>query len=114
TAQTPPAPAKGAPAAPAEKKAPPADKAPAPAPAPTADKAAPPKPAEAPAELAEFAKNMGGSWKCTGQAEIGGQMMDVKATITHKVDPNLNKFWVATSFTGTAGKLPPMKFSGYT
>jgi hypothetical protein len=57
---------------------------------------------------------MNGAWKCVGQAEIGGQMMDVKATITHKVDTNLNKFWIQTAFVGTAGKLPPMKFTGYT
>lgn len=110
-AQTPPA--KGAPAVPpeAKKAPPPAEKAPAP---PAADKpATPPKPPEAPAELADFAKNMSGTWKCTGQAELGGTMMDVKATITHKIDPNLNKFWVQTNFTGTAGKLPPFKFVGY-
>jgi hypothetical protein len=123
-AQTPPA--KGAPAVPAAEKkapppaadakkpAPPADKAAPPAEKAAAEKMAPPKPPEAPAELADMAKNMAGSWKCTGQAELGGQMMDVKATITHKVDPNLNKFWINTSFTGTAGKLPPFKFFGYT
>jgi len=118
SAQTPPA--KGAPAVPAaEKKAPPpaADKA-APAaikaPVPTTpEKTMPPKPPEAPAELTDFAKGMGGTWKCTGQAELGGQMMDVKATITHKVDPNLNKFWVVSNFVGTAGKMPPFKFTGY-
>ena len=110
-AQTPPA--KGAPAVPPEaKKAPPADK---PAAPPAADqKMPPPKPPEAPAELAEFAKGMAGTWKCTGTAELGGQMMDVKATITHKVDPNLNKFWIQTSFSGGAAKMPPFKFAGYT
>jgi hypothetical protein len=119
TAQTPPA--KGAPAVPAaEKKAPPpaADaKKPAP-PAPTTDKpATPPKPAEAPPELADFAKKMGGTWKCTGQAEVMGQMIDVNATITHKVDATLNKFWIQTSFSGSAAKMPkapPMKSLWYT
>jgi hypothetical protein len=111
-AQNPPA--KGAPAVPtAEKKAaPPADAA---KKAPPADeKAAPPKPAEPAQELKDMAKGMAGTWKCTGQAEIMGQMIDVKATITNKVDPTLGAFWINTQFVGTAPKMPPMKSSWYT
>jgi hypothetical protein len=45
---------------------------------------------------------------------MGGQMQDVKASISFKVEPTLNKFWVQGSFTGTAGKMPPFKFTSYT
>ncbi|HEY5947800.1 MAG TPA: DUF1579 family protein [Kofleriaceae bacterium] len=114
-AKTPAAPpaapaAKGAPAATPAKGAPavPGDKAPAVKPA------EPPKPPEAPAELAAMAKNMAGTWKCTGQADMGGQMNDVKATITFKVEPTLNKFWMQANFVGTAGKMPPFKFTSFT
>jgi uncharacterized protein DUF1579 len=68
-----------------------------------------PKP---PQELADMAKQMAGTWKCTGQAEIGGQMLDVKATITHKLD--LDNWWVQSTFTGTAAKMPPFKFTAFT
>jgi hypothetical protein len=104
-AQTPPA--KGAPATPAD-KAPPAAK-----PA-AAEKMVPPKPPEAPPEIAAMAKSMAGTWKCTGQAEMGGQMNDVKATITFKVEPTLSKFWMQANFVGTAGKMPPFKFTTFT
>ena len=81
-----------------------------PAPPPVAPKPAePPKPAQ---EFVDMAKGMAGTWKCTGTAEIMGEMKDVKATITHKAD--LNGFWIRSDFTGTAGKLPPMKFVLYT
>lgn len=95
------------------------------APTPPADKkvpdaasvAVPPviKPPEAPkpaTELIDMAKAMAGTWKCTGQADLGGTMMDVKATITHK--PDLDNFWVQSTFKGTAGKLPPFKFTMFT
>lgn len=104
------APAKGAPAvpaAPAEKKAPPAA-------TPAAPAAVAPKPPTAPQELVDFAKGMTGAWRCTGTAEVAGEMKDVKATITHKVDANLNKFWLQSTFVGTAPKMPPFKFTGYT
>src|SRR5512143_286697 len=99
--------AKGAPAVPAaaEKKAPDAAKPASP------DKAAPPAKMEMPKpaqEMADAIKAMAGTWKCTGQAEIGGQMGDVKATITMKSD--LNGFWMQTNFTGTMAKMPPFKF----
>ncbi len=105
------------PAAPADKKAPAAppaaDKKAAVA-VPAADKPATPMAPEVPAELTTLAKQMGGTWKCTGQGEIAGATMEVKATITHKVDANLNKFWIQSSFTGKAGKMPPLKFVMYT
>src|SRR4051812_31545177 len=68
----------------AEKKAPPADSKPNPDAKPVMPKPPePPKPAQ---ELTDMIKGMTGTWKCTGQAEIMGTMMDVKATIAHKAD----------------------------
>jgi hypothetical protein len=114
SAQAPTPPAKGAPAAPATKPAPPAAK-PADKPATPADaKPMPPKPPEVPAELVQLTKDMGGTWKCAGQSMIGEQMMDTKATLTHRADPNLNKFYIQTSFLGTAAKMPAMKSTWYT
>jgi hypothetical protein len=100
---TPATPAKGAPAVPADKATPAA-----------ADKMAPPKPPEVPAELVATAKSWGGTWKCTGQSMVGDQMMDTKATITHAVDATLNKFWIKSTFVGSAPKMPPMKSTWYT
>ena len=101
------------------------DKAPSPTPdkklpAPPADKKAPDagamaKPPEAPkpaTEIADMVKAMSGTWKCTGQADLGGTMQEVKATITHKAD--LDNFWIQSTFKGTAGKLPPFKFTVFT
>ncbi|CAN5909901.1 hypothetical protein BH11MYX3_BH11MYX3_42280 [soil metagenome] len=87
-------PAAGAPAMPAVKPAEPAKP-------PEA-----PKPAQ---EMADALKAMAGTWKCTGTADMGGTSMDIKSTITHKTD--LNGFWIQSSFVGTAGKLPPYKFT---
>lgn len=100
-------------APPAQEKAAAAAAKPAPpAPPPVAAKpATPPGPSQ---ELKDLAKGMGGTWKCTGTAEIMGQMIDVKATITHKADPSLGAFWINTAFVGTAPKLPPMKSTWYT
>src|SRR5689334_2198863 len=105
-AKAPPAkapPAQGAPAPTAERK---------PAPPP-----GPPAPAEAPKELGDFAKQLAGTWKCTGQVSMAGNMVDSKATITHRVDGNLNKFWVQSNLTGTVSgpmKLPPIKVTFFT
>jgi hypothetical protein len=95
-------------AQPAPAKAP-ADKAPA-AGAP----AVAPKPPQPAAELVDAGKAMNGAWKCTGKADVRGTTMDIKATITHKVNANLNKMWIESNFVGTAAKLPPMKFTMYT
>ena len=85
----------GAPGQPPDKKAPDAK----------AEKVAePPKEApKPPAELADMAKGMAGTWTCTGQADLGGKLVDVKGTIVHKVD--LDGWWIASTLTGTAGKL---------
>src|SRR5262245_51772022 len=83
-ADTPPA--KGAPAVPAkdpaktpaaEKAAPPAGKPAEKAPAPPAAMPELPRP---PQELADLAKTMTGTWRCTGTADMGGTMIDVKST----------------------------------
>jgi hypothetical protein len=98
-------------APPAQEKAAAMKKAPD-APPPVAPKPeGPPKP---PQEMADMIKGMSGTWRCTGTAEVMGQMKDVKATITHKSD--LNGWYVRSDFTGTVPKekLPPMKFTMYT
>src|SRR6185503_3228619 len=78
------------------------------------EKTAPPKPPEVPAELVELTKQMAGAWKCTGQSDIMGQMLDGKATVTHRADLALNKFSIQSTFVGTAPKLPPMKSTWFT
>lgn len=78
----------------------PADKAPAPM--------AAPKPAQ---ELLDMAKGMEGTWKCTGKAVMGPAPMDFTANITIKLE--LDKFWMQTQFSGTAGKVS-YKFTSYT
>jgi hypothetical protein len=65
----------------------------------TAHADGPPKP---PQEVADLAKAMSGTWTCTGKADIGGTMADVKGTSTHKLD--LDGWWVQTSITASAGK----------
>ena len=108
-AQQPTPPAKGAPAAPADKKAPPAaDKAAAPA-VKAPEKPMPPKPPEVPAELVDLGKQSAGAWKCAGQSMVGEGMVDVKGTVTNRVDATLNKFWIQSTLVGTAAKLPPMR-----
>jgi hypothetical protein len=88
------------PGTPAKAPAVEAKKAP-PAAAPAAAKMEVPKP---PQEVADAAKLMVGTWKCTGKMSPGGdasKTMDVKATLTSKLD--LDKWWITT--TGiTAGK----------
>ena len=96
----------GAPAPAADKKAaPPADKKAPDAPPPMA----PPK---APQELADMAKQMAGSWKCTGQAMAGPTgMADTKGSITHKLD--LDKWWIQSNLSATIGK-ESFKFTSFT
>ena len=53
-----------------------------------------------------MAKAMSGTWTCTGKADIGGTMMDVKGTATHKLA--LDNYWIETTINATAGKLPPL------
>lgn len=91
---------------------PPADKAPVAPPMP-------PAPMTPSQEVVDLGKAMNGAWKCTGQVDMGGNKVDVKATITHKVDATLNKFWITSNFVGNATGpnakgMPPMKFTMYT
>ncbi len=74
-------------------------------------KAAPmemPKPAK---ELVDMGKQVSGTWKCTGTASMGSAPLDVKGTITSKMD--LDNFWIQTSLNSTVGKMP-FKFTQYT
>jgi Protein of unknown function (DUF1579) len=106
-------------AQPAPAKAPPTP-APAPAPAPAKEMPPPaaapvaPKPPEPPPEVTAMAKAMNGTWKCTGKADVRGTQMDIKVTISHRVDVSLNKFWIVSSAVATAPKMPPMKSTTYT
>jgi hypothetical protein len=96
------------------KAAPPADKAPA---APMPVQAKPPGPPAPSQEIVDLGKAMNGTWKCTGQIDIAGTKADVKATITHKVDATLGKFWIVSNFNGTIVTpkgMPAMKFTMYT
>ena len=86
-----------------------AAKAPADAKAPAADaKKAPmkmemPKP---PTEVAEMAKTMAGTWKCTGtlfNPMDATQSMAAKMTMTTKLDPD--KAWLLTTLTGLPTKM---------
>lgn len=104
----PPAPPAPKAAQPVPKVAPPVDSKPPVAPP---QPMTPPKPVQ---EIVDLAKLMNGTWKCVGKVDIAGTMFDVKASITHKLDPALNKFWVTSNFVGTAGKMPPMKFTMHT
>ena len=90
-------------------------KAPAPAPTPAkkeeakpadAKKEAPKKmePMKAPAELAEMAKAMNGTWKCTGKAAMDPskptEMMDMKMTVKMKTD--MGGWWLVGSMDAGA------------
>ena len=67
-----------------------------------------PKP---PQELLDMAKNMGGTWKCTGTVHSPGGSMDVTANITGKLD--LDKMWWHESLTQTKAKGQPYHFDAY-
>jgi hypothetical protein len=88
------------------KKAPDAKKAPEPKKEekkPDAAKMEMPKPAP---ELADMAKNMVGTWKCSGKAmDPSGTAMDFK-NLTIKNTLDLEKFWIKGEMTGQIG---PMK-----
>lgn len=91
------------------KKAPPAAGAAAVKPAGPAKKMEMPKPAP---EIAEVAKGMVGTWKCTGKAAMNPadmtQMTDMKSTMTFKLDGSLDKFWI----TGTMVSQGKPSFKG--
>lgn len=83
--------------------------------APDAKKAAPamemPKPD---AQIAAVAKQINGTWRCTGKAMgMDGQMADNKATITNRVANDLDKWWIETKMSTKMGKLN-FKFTSYT
>ncbi len=77
-------------------------------PAPAKDKAAAPAKMELPKppqELADMAKAMDGTWKCTGKVDIAGQMHDdMKGTITHKAD--LDGWWIQSSLSAGIPGMP--------
>jgi hypothetical protein len=91
-------------------------KAPAPAPVkavtttpPMADK----KLAAPPAELTKLAKQLAGTWKCAGAARAG-EGAESRGTVVHKVDTNLNKFWIQSTLTRNAPKTGPLKSIWFT
>jgi hypothetical protein len=67
-----------------------------------------PKPAP---QVADAAKMMAGSWKCTGKVHLpDGTAPDVTATVTSKLD--LDKMWVHETMVQTKSK-QPYKFEAY-
>ena len=90
-------PAKGAPAPKDTKTAPPADKA-----TPPAAMEMP----KAPQELADMAKGMTGSWKCTGKAL--GMDMKTMTDMTGTAKPKLefDGFWMHNVYDAKMGKMP--------
>lgn len=93
-APTAPAAPTSAPAKPMPPAAPsaPAATAPAGKPAPMA------MPGPAP-EIAAMAKEVGGTWKCTGKMMMpDGSEQPAKATITNKLNKGLGGFWIDTTF----------------
>ena len=67
-----------------------------------------PKP---PQELLDMAKNMGGTWKCTGHVNMQSGAIDVTANITGKLD--VDKMYWHESMVQTKAKGQPYKFEAY-
>jgi hypothetical protein len=65
---------------------------------------------KAPQELLDMAKNMGGTWKCTGKVHLPDGAMDYTATVRGKLD--LDKLWWHETLTQTKTK-QPYKFEAY-
>jgi hypothetical protein len=81
--------------------------------APDAAKMEMPKPD---AQIAEVAKAINGTWKCTGKGMgVDGKETDTKVTIANKVANNLDKWWIQTDITTAMGKTPYkiMSFTTY-
>lgn len=80
-----------------------------PAKAGEAPKMAMPKP---PQELADMAKSMSGTWKCTGKAlgEDMKTMQDMKGTAKPKLA--MNGYWLQLSYEAKMGKMP-YRFESY-
>ena len=79
-----------------------------------------PKPAEMPIpkpdpQVAALAKQMAGTWKCTGKVlmDPSQPMVDAKATITHKLSTNLGGFWIESTLEAPMGKMN-YRFVAYT
>jgi hypothetical protein len=92
-----------APATPAKKEAPPADA----KKAPEAPKKM--EPMKAPQELADMAKMMAGTWKCTGKAAMDpadmSKMSDMKMTMKMSLDTAMGGWWLkGTMDAGAAFK----------
>jgi hypothetical protein len=92
------------------------------APTPTAVKAPESKPAppaapempKPPAEIAAFAKQAAGSWKCKGTtADMTNPTATIAMTATVKTKSDLDGWWLSDSMTGKAGKTT-FKMSAYT
>src|SRR5262245_21645061 len=68
----------------------------------------------APAEVADAAKMMMGTWKCTGSMfnPKDGSAMKMTSTMNFKLD--LDKFWIHGSFMETGKKTGAYKFEMYT
>jgi hypothetical protein len=65
-----------------------------------------------PPELAELAKAVSGTWRCTGQAaDATMKMVNMTATLRNKID--LDSWWVHGSFEARMGK-EPFKFESFT
>ena len=67
-----------------------------------------PKP---PQELLDMAKNMGGTWKCTGHVNMPTGAIDVTANISGKLD--VDKMYWHESLVQTKAKGQPYKFEAY-
>lgn len=68
------------------------------------------------AQIAEVAKAINGTWKCTGKGMgMDGKEVDSKVTIANKVANNLDKWWIQTDITTAMGKTPYkiMSFTTY-
>ncbi len=94
-------PTKGAPAAPPvdAKKAP----------EPKKDVAKMPDMPKPDAQIADVAKAMTGTWKCTGKVAMDPakptEMVDAKATLTHKLSTELDKWWIQSNLSAPMGKM---------
>lgn len=104
--------------APAEKKAPtPAPKAPETAIKAPETKPAPPPAAEMPkppADIAAFAKQAAGSWKCKGTSvDMTNPTATIAMTATVKTKSDLDGWWLSDTMTGKAGK-QAFKMNTYT
>ena len=68
------------------------------------------------AQIAEMAKSMAGTWKCAGKVMDPANpaaMIDGKATITHKLANDLDKWWIQSNLSAPMGKMT-YKFVSYT